>query len=60
MADIQKFIFVKTAFRESHYKGILKALEKEGLLKPVDANQGRRAGMFPDPAMVIHFVWQLT
>jgi hypothetical protein len=56
VADIEKFVLVKTAFRESHYKGILKALEKEGLLNPVNATADRRTGTFPDPAMVVHFV----
>ena len=29
VADIEKFVLVETAFREIHYKGILKGLEKE-------------------------------
>jgi hypothetical protein len=34
VGDIEKFVVVETAFRETHYKSILKALEKEaGLLK---------------------------
>jgi hypothetical protein len=30
VGNIEKFVLVETAFRESHYKGLLKALEKEG------------------------------
>jgi three-Cys-motif partner protein len=56
VADIEKFVLVKTAFRESHYKGILKALEREGLLTPIDAGPGRRVGTFPNPAMMVYFV----
>jgi three-Cys-motif partner protein len=53
---IEEFVLVKTAFRESHYKGILKALEKDvGLLKVIKAAPGRRAGTFGDPAMVVRF-----
>jgi hypothetical protein len=56
VADIEKFVLVETAFREAHYKGILKALEKEeGLLKVVKAAPGRRAGTFGDPSMVVRF-----
>jgi hypothetical protein len=53
---IEEFVLVKTAFRESHYKGILKALEKDvGLLNVIKAAPGRRAGTFGDPAMVVRF-----
>jgi hypothetical protein len=56
VADIEKFVLVETAFREAHYKGILKALEKEeGLLKVIKAAPGRRAGTFGDPSMVVRF-----
>jgi three-Cys-motif partner protein len=56
VADIEKFVLVETAFRETHYKGILKALEKdEGLLKVINAAHGRRAGTFGDHGMVVRF-----
>jgi three-Cys-motif partner protein len=56
VADIEKFVLVETAFRETHYKGILKALEKEaGLLKVIKAAPDRRAGTFGDPWMVVRF-----
>ena len=49
------FVLVETAFRESHYKRILTALEKEGGLKALNAAPGRRAGTFSDPAMILRF-----
>jgi three-Cys-motif partner protein len=55
VADIERFVVVDTAFRETHYKGILKALEKEGRLKVVHAPPGRKIGTFPDPGIVIRF-----
>ncbi len=52
--DIEKFVLVNTAFRETHYKNILKALEKEAVrLKIVKAPPGRKAGTFGDPEMVV-------
>ena len=51
--DIETSVLVQTAFRESHYKGVLKTLEKEGRLKIVRASAGRRAGTFADPDMVV-------
>jgi three-Cys-motif partner protein len=54
VGDVEKFVVVETAFRESHYKGILKALEKDARrLKAVNAAPNRRAGTFGDPAMVV-------
>ena len=55
VGSIEEFVVVNTAFRESHYKGILKALEKEGELKALNAAPGRRAGTFGDHAMVVRF-----
>jgi three-Cys-motif partner protein len=56
VGDIEKFVVVETAFRETHYKSILKALEKEaGLLKVIKAAPGRKAGTFGDPRMVVRF-----
>jgi len=53
VGDIETSVLIQTAFRESHYKGILKTLEKEGRLKIVRASTGRRAGTFGDPDMVV-------
>jgi hypothetical protein len=48
-------VLLETAFRESHYKGILKTLEKEGRLTLPNLTPGRRAGTFGDPAMIVRF-----
>jgi hypothetical protein len=55
VANIEKFVLLETAFRESHYKGILKTLEKEGRLTLPNLAPGRRAGTFGDPAMIVRF-----
>jgi three-Cys-motif partner protein len=56
VGDIERFVLVETAFRETHYKNILKALERDtGQLKIVNAPQGRKAGTFGDPRMLVHF-----
>ena len=55
VADIERFVLVETAFRESHYKGILKSLEADGALKAVNPAATRRAGTFGDQAMVVRF-----
>ncbi len=55
VADIERYVLVETAFRESHYKGILKSLERDGALKAVNPAAARRTGTFGDPAMVLRF-----
>jgi hypothetical protein len=55
VANVEKFVLLETAFRESHYKGILKTLEKEGGLTVPNPAPGRRAGTFGDPAMIVRF-----
>jgi hypothetical protein len=54
--DIEKFVLIETAFRETHYRGILKALEKTGQIEIVNAAPGRRIGTFPDPRIVVRFL----
>jgi hypothetical protein len=52
VADIEKFVVVETAFRESHYKKILKTLEMiTGQIQVVSAPPTRKAGTFGDPTM---------
>jgi hypothetical protein len=51
--DIEKFVLVETAFRESHYKGILRALERTGRVKIIEAAPGRKKGTFGAPQMVV-------
>jgi three-Cys-motif partner protein len=52
--EIEEFVLVHTAFRETHYKSILKRLEKDaGRLKIVKALPNRKTGTFGDPNMVV-------
>jgi hypothetical protein len=53
--EIEKFVVVETAFRESHYKGVLKALERDGVVSALHPGAARRAGTFADPAMMVRF-----
>jgi three-Cys-motif partner protein len=53
--EIETFVVVETAFRESHYKEILKALEKEGIVSVPNPPSGRRAGTFGNPNIVVRF-----
>jgi three-Cys-motif partner protein len=56
VGDIEAFVLTETAFRESHYKGILKALETEKtLLTVINAPPGRRTGTFADKSMRVRF-----
>lgn len=55
VANIEQFVLVETAFRESHYKAILKTLEKEGVLQVLNAPAGRRAGTFGNDTMLLKF-----
>jgi three-Cys-motif partner protein len=55
VGDIEKFVLIETAFRESHYKGILKSLENDGALTALNPAPTRRAGTFGDPAMMVQF-----
>lgn len=55
VGDIEKFVLVETAFRESHYKAILKALEKEGALQVLNAAAGRRSGTFGSDSLLLKF-----
>lgn len=54
-ADIERFVVGETAFRESHYKKVLQALEEDGTIAPVAPPKGRRRGTFGDPNMRIAF-----
>lgn len=52
---IEKFVVVRTAFRETHYKGILKSLEEAGKLAILNAESNRRRGTFARQDMVVRF-----
>jgi hypothetical protein len=54
--EIERFVVVETAFRETHYKGLLKAMEKDtGEIEAVNAPASRRSGTFGDPKMIVRF-----
>ena len=53
--QLEEFVVVKTAFRETHYKGILKSLEETGKLVAINAEANRRKGTFGRPEMVVRF-----
>ncbi len=55
VADIERYVVVDTAFRETHYKSILKALEATGGVSPVNVPVGRKKGTFGDPSMKLKF-----
>jgi three-Cys-motif partner protein len=44
--EIERFVVGNTAFRETHYKPVLKSLEMTGRVEVVDAKPKRRAGTF--------------
>ena len=54
VGDIEKFVLTETAFRETHYKGILKSMEKEtGQLKVISAPAGQKIGTYGDSGIVV-------
>lgn len=53
IGDIEKYVVIETAFRETHYKPILKAWELDGTLEIINPTQGRRRGTFSDPTMPV-------
>lgn len=55
VAAIEEFVLADTPFRETHYKKRLAELEREGIVAPVDAKPGRRAGTYGDPDMQVRF-----
>lgn len=56
--DIELFVVEHTAFRETHYKKVLKALEQRvsTVLRVVNASPKRKKGTFADKNMLIEFV----
>lgn len=55
VAAIEEFVLADTPFRETHYKKRLAELEREGIVAPVDAKPGRRAGTCGDADMQLRF-----
>jgi hypothetical protein len=54
IAEIERFVVVETAFRETHYKAVLKSMEVDtGELRVVQAPAKRKRGTFGDPNMIV-------
>lgn len=54
-AQIEAFVVAETPFLASHYKAVLKSLEREALIDVVHAPTGRKIGTFAAPEMVLRF-----
>ena len=53
---VEEFVLAETAFRETHYKGILRGMERiEHSMEPIDALPHRRPGTFSDPGLKLYF-----
>jgi three-Cys-motif partner protein len=55
VSDIEHFVLLRTAFRETHFKGVLKQLELEGSLEAIDPPPKRKRGTFADHVLVLRF-----
>lgn len=55
--DVERFVLTETAFRETHYKKILKDMEMAvpPELEPIHPPVSRRRGSFPDPNLILKF-----
>lgn len=51
VSEVETFVVEATAFRETHYKGVLADLERRGELEAVSPKDGRRRGTYGDPKM---------
>lgn len=56
-SEIEKFVLAETAFRETHYRRVLRELEVSDppALEVVEAPEGRKRGTFPRPSMMLRF-----
>lgn len=52
VGEVEAFVVEETAFRESHYKPVLKTMEKDGALSVSNAKPTRRSGTFPDGTLI--------
>ena len=55
--EIEQFVLAETAFRETHYKRVLKQLERAEppVIEVIDPPPGRRRGTYPDSSMRLRF-----
>lgn len=55
--EIEHYVVTETAFRETHYKKVLKAMELEtGEIEIKSAPEGRKKGQYGSPDIEIYFV----
>jgi three-Cys-motif partner protein len=56
-SEIEKFVLAETAFRETHYRRVLKEFElsEPPSIQVVDAPERRKRGTFPFPSMTLRF-----
>ena len=55
--DVQQFVLEETAFRETHYKRVLRELERAEppMIEVIDPLPRRRRGTYPDKSMRLRF-----
>lgn len=51
VGEVEAFVVEATAFRETHYKGVLADLERRGQLEALNPKDSRRRGTYGDPKM---------
>jgi three-Cys-motif partner protein len=52
---VERFVVEDTPFLPSHYKKVLKGLEAEGFLAPINAPPTRRPGTYPNASQILRF-----
>ena len=57
VGEVEEFVVAETAFRETHYRRVLKPLElaEPSMLEVVDPPPGRRRGTYPNRSMRLRF-----
>lgn len=53
--QVEAFVVAETPFLATHYKQVLKSLERDGELEVIQAPHGRKTGTFAAPEMVLRF-----
>ncbi|MGH6770403.1 MAG: three-Cys-motif partner protein TcmP [Xanthobacteraceae bacterium] len=53
--EIERFVVRNTAFRETHYKKALQAMEEAGKVVPINSPVRRRRGTYADMSMRLYF-----
>ena len=55
VGEVEEFVLADTPFHTGHHKRVLRELEREGGIAPVDPDPGRRTGTFRDSSMKLRF-----